>query len=496
MAREGAVARQQHGTTLADNQPRTSESTGGTSAEPPTRPRPAALILVLTGSFMTALDVFIVNVAIPSMTGDLRAGPAAIQWVVAGYALAIAAGLITGGRLGDIYGRRRMYAVAMALFTLASVACGLAPTVEVLVTARVVQGLAAALLGPQVLAIINTAYAGRARAGALNAYGVTLGLAAVFGQLIGGLLIEADLMGLGWRNIFLINLPIGLVAVSLIPRVVPELAPTRRARLDLVGAVLVTTALLGTMLPLIQGREQGWPGWTWLCLAASGVLFVAFAWHQRLRGRRHRAPLVDLHLFRSRSFVTGLLAQLAFWLGQASFFLVLALYLQAGRGLSALESGVFFTGLGAGYLAASLLARRLAARLGRQVIALGAALMIAGEFWMLVDVRRSVEIGWLLPPMAVHAAGMGLVIAPLVAIALSGVAPGHAGAASGVLSTAQQIGNGLGVAIIGVFFYSAPPGDHALAFSLALAYLMAVGAAVVGLAQLLPRPAADARRQG
>ncbi|MFJ8625926.1 MFS transporter [Kitasatospora sp. NPDC093550] len=322
-------------------------------APPTPAPPPKGLLpVVLTATFMTALDIFVVNVALPSLQGDLGAGPAAVQWVMAGFSLALAAGLVTAGRLGDRYGRRRVFGLGLALFTLASAGCGLAPTAAALVGARVVQGLAAALMGPQVLAILRTAFSGPAQARAFARYGLTMGVGAVFGQLIGGLLIRADLFGLGWRSCFLINLPIGLAALVMVRRCLPESRAAQRPGLDPVGVLLVTTALTALVLPLIQGPSLGWPLWTVLCLGASVVLLAAFAAHQHRttthRGEGAGTALVDTRLFRSRAFSAGVLAQLAFWLGQGSFFLVLALHLQFGRGLDALGAGLVFTAIGLG----------------------------------------------------------------------------------------------------------------------------------------------------
>jgi len=437
-----------------------------------------ALLVLLTGTFVTLLDFFIVNVAIPSIQVDLRAGPSALQWVVAGYGLAQAVGLITGGRLGDLYGRRRMYALGLGLFTLASAACGLAPNVGVLVAGRVVQGAAAALLMPQVLAIINTVYTGSRRARAFSAYGIAVGLGAVFGQLIGGLLIRADVAGLGWRSIFLINVPIGAAAVAASRRLVPELRSAAGARLDLVGTVLVTLGLTAIVYPLVASKPAGW------CLAAVPPLAV-FALYQRRLAARGGAPLVDPHLFAARSYTVGVLVSLAFQLTMASFFLVLALYLQDGRGLSALASGLLFVPLGGGYLITSTLSGRIAARLGRQTLTVG-ALTVAAGYGMLALAAHG-PIGWLVPGLTVAGAGMGFVVAPLPSIVMAGVAPAHAAAASGVLSAAQQAGNAVGVALIGSVFYRAlGPGHFPHAFALSLDVLVAVGIAVAVLIQLLP----------
>jgi len=455
------------------------------------------LLVVLTGVFMSTLDFFIVNVAIPSTQRDLSASAAAIQWIVAGFAMSYGVGLITGGRLGDIYGRRRMYALGMVLFALASLACGVAPTAAALIAARVAQGLAAALMAPQVLAIIRTAFAGAAQMKAFSAYGLTMGLAAVFGQLIGGLLIKWNLFGWDWRTCFLINVPVAIVALALVPRTVPESKAPGRPKLDLPGMVLVTGALVAVVLPLIEGREQGWPMWTWLCFAAAAVLFAVFAGYQSRVSRSGGSPLVNLSLFRERAFTVGLLAQLVFWMGQASFFLVFALYVQQGRGLDALGAGSIFAAIGVGYLITSMNAPRLAKRLGPQVLALGGIVMAVGLVVLLATVSvigTTGSIGELIPGLVLDGAGMGMAVAPLAATVLARVNPQYAGAASGVLATGLQIGNALGVAIIGVIFYNSLAGGYPHAFEMGLIYLIGVGIVLAVLVQFLPnaRPAKKA----
>ncbi|MCK9902316.1 MFS transporter [Frankia sp. Cpl3] len=464
-------------------------------ASPVTKPHLGTLLVVLTGTFMGGLDFFIVNVAIPSMQIDLTASAAAMQFVIAGYALAFGSGMILGGRLGDIYGRRRVFIAAMAVFTLASAVCGVAPNVELLIAARLLQGAAAAVMSPQVLTILGTTYSGEARARAINAYGMAMGISAVFGQLIGGLLIKGDVFGLGWRACFLINIPIGLVAILLAPRWVPESRAPGRPRLDIVGTLIVTAALVAVVLPLIEGREQGWPLWSWLLLAAAVPLFALFAVYERAAARRGASPLIDLSLFRERAFTAGLLAQVVFWTGQASFFLVFAIYVQQGRGLDALEAGLIFVAIGGGYMATSMTARHVAARLGRQVIALGGVLrMIALTAMVIILYAASsdVSLGWLIPALILDGAGMGLAVAPLAATVISRITPAHAGSATGVLTTGVQIGNALGVALIGVIFYDII-GDGADletftdAFRTSLFFLIGIGAALALLVQLLPR---------
>jgi EmrB/QacA subfamily drug resistance transporter len=472
--------------------------TPGAADRAPSAPPRGALVVLLVGIFVVTLDFFIVNVAIPSIGDSLHAGSAAIQFVVAGFALPYAAMMITGGRLGDLYGRRRMFATGLGLFTLASLVCGVAPDTGVLIGGRVLQGLAAALLSPQVLATINVAYTGERRARAFSAVGLAMGLGGVFGQLIGGLLIQADIAGSGWRAIFLINVPVGVAALALVGRLVPESRADGRARLDLVGTVLVALSLVAVVLPLVLGRQQGWPLWTWICLAAADPALLAFLAHQRWLGRRDGAPLVDLALFRRRAFGVGLAIGCVLAFELPSFFLTLALYLQSGRRLSALDSGLVFLPMGLSYLVACRRSGALAARLGRQVLALGAGGVALG-YLVLAETVSRVGVGgsvlWLMPGLLIAGAGMGLALAPLPAVVMAGVAPQHASAAAGVLNAGQQAGGAIGVALVGLVFYrtlgSAPaPLDFGPAFGHGELLLAGFALVVGGLAQLLPRPPA------
>ncbi|HEY3629671.1 MAG TPA: MFS transporter [Jatrophihabitantaceae bacterium] len=449
-----------------------------------------ALPVILAGAFMITLDFFIVNVAVPTMQGDLRATSTSIEWVVAGYGLAFAAGLILGGRLGDLYGRRKLFMVGLELFTVASLVCGVAPTAGLLIGARVLQGLSAALMFPQVLAILGLAYEGPDRIKAFTAYALSLGFGGIGGQLIGGALIHADLAGSGWRACFLINLPVGVGALLVTRRYVPESRAGGVARLDLVGAGLISAALVAIVLPLVEGRQYDWPVWTWISLGAAVLLLAEFVWWERRVAARGGSPLVDMTLFRERAFSAGMLTTLTFFAGVASFFLVLALYLQLGRGLGPLESGEIFSLLGIGFLATSMASQGLTVRYGRQVLAVGALVVALG----LVLFRLSADASTLalLPAFLVDGAGIGLVMAPLTATVLSGLTPEHAGSAAGVLSSVQQVGNALGVAIIGIVFYNAAGsarGGAAIvhAFDVSIPYLVGLALAVALLVQLLPR---------
>jgi EmrB/QacA subfamily drug resistance transporter len=488
----------------ADANPQVSETNAVDVARSPTQEVTrywGTTVVLLVGTFISVLDFFIVNVAIPSIQRNLHASPAGIEFIVVGFALALGSGLIIGGRLGDIFGRRRMFTLGLVLFIISSASCGAAPSITVLVISRVAQGLSAALMGPQVLTILGITFSGHLRVRAFNAYGVTMGLAAVFGQLIGGVLIRADILGWGWRSCFLINIPIGVVALLLVPRHVPESFAPGRQRLDLVGMVLAALALTALILPVVEGRQQGWPLWAWLSLAASFVLFTIFALYEHRLTQRGGSPLVDLALFRERAFTAGLSVQLVFWTGSASFFLVFALYLQLGRGLDALHAGLIFIAIGSGYMVTSTTARFAAARLGRQVITLGGLLCALALCFMTLTVEL-IGVGgnilWLAPTLAIDGAGMGLAVAPLAATVLSRITPQHAGAATGVLTTGVQVGNALGVAIVGVIFYGVLDNTHTVnayahAFGFSLVYLIFAALAVAALVQLLPRAPAAAK---
>jgi EmrB/QacA subfamily drug resistance transporter len=442
---------------------------------------------------MVVLDFFIVNVALPSMQSDLGASNTAVEWVVAGYALTSAIFVITAGRLGDRFGRRRMFSVGLAVFTLASAACGAAGTPLELVLARLLQGVGAALLTPNVLSLIGVLYSGPDRVRALSVYGTVMGLAAVGGQLIGGALIAADPAGLSWRTCFLINLPIGIAALVLAPRVIPESRQSVAPGLDRIGTVLATAGLTAVVLPLLEGRQHGWPVWTWVSLALAPVLVAAFVAHQRRLSRDGGSPLIDTALFRERSFSAGLLTQLSFWAGQASFFVVLALYLQNGRGLRPLPAGLVFTILAAAYVVASMRAPALCARYGRGVIAAGALVLACGH-GLLVAAVADIGVGGSLvavvPGLVLVGAGMGLVLAPLASTIMQSLEPERAGAASGMLTTMQNVGNAIGVAVTGVIFFGALHSGYATAFELAVGELALLLVGVAFLTRLLPRHAA------
>ncbi|MGC0423499.1 MFS transporter [Embleya sp. AB8] len=454
------------------------------------------ILLVVSGMFMITLDFFVVNVAIPSTRADLHASPAAIEFIVSGFNLSYAACMLTAGRLGDLYGRRRMFALGMVLFTAASLAAGVAPNSGVLIAARVVQGVGAAVMTPQMLAIINTSFSGPQRVRAFTAFALSMGVGSTFGQFIGGVLIHLDIAGLGWRTIFLINVPIGIASLILMRMYLTESRGSGRLGLDLFGSFLGSLGLLAIVFPLVEGREQGWPLWSWLCLFASAPLLAGFAYRQHWLERHDKAPLISLALFRERAFSVGVLLVLGFFAAMASFMLVLALYLQDGHGLSPLTTGLVFAALGIGYVPAAFVAPALGERMGKHVLTVGALVVALGYGLMIVAVLGIGVTGpspWVMPGLCIAGAGMALFINPVNPTVLARVSPGHASAAAGVLSTAQECGNAFGVAAIGVVFFGIlGHGDsitYAHAFEWSVAVLAAFTVIVAGLAQLLPATA-------
>lgn len=445
---------------------------------------------------MVTLDFFIVNVMLPAIQQDLVVSNAALQWVVVGYGLGNAAGLVTGGRLGDLLGRRRIYALGIALFTASSVACGFAPDGATLVVARVAQGASGALIQPQVLAMLGLLFTGEHRGKAYAAYGVVLGLGAATGQVLGALLMQWNPAGLGWRACFLINLPVGLLLLALMPRGLPAFAASGQARLDMVGAAWVAFAITLALLPLVQGREYGWPAWTFACLALVPLVVAGLVRHQRALAARGGHPVVAPALLGAPGFGLGLCMTVAFYAGNAAFYFVLTQFLQEGLGLAALEGALVFGAMAAVFFAASMAAPALSKRFGRPPIAAGALLLAAGHGLgaAVVSLKLPGGVYALWPGLVLQGMGLGMVMAPLVSFVLEGLSVQHAGAAAGVLASMQQVGNSLGVALIGILFYAAPVRQG---YAAALGYLTLMALMVAMLYCFLtrhrPRPQALAK---
>lgn len=423
---------------------------------PPDPRRWLALIVVLAAPLMAIFGQFVVNVAIATMQRDLRASFGQIQLVIAAYALAYAVLLVTGGRLGDLFGRKRLFLVGLGGFTLASALCGLAAGPAPLIAARVAQGAAAALMSPQVLAIIRVTFPPREQSAAFAVYGATLGLAGILGQLGGGLLIRANIFGLGWRPIFLINLPVGLAAFVAAALLLRESRAPAVRRLDLGGVAILTAGLFLLVGPLVVGRDTGWPPWSRLCLLAAAPALAGFVGFERRLAARGGAPLVDLALFRDRAFSLGLVVTLLLMMSNAGYFLILALYLQIGLGFSPLTAGLTFTPDAVGFFLAATLSARLAPKLGSRLLTLGVALRVVGLALAILaarDAGAGLRVADLLPGLFLQGFGSGCVSAPLVGFILQGIRGGNAGAAAGVLTTVQQVAGALGVAVIGLLFF-------------------------------------------
>jgi EmrB/QacA subfamily drug resistance transporter len=394
--------------------------------------------------------------ALPSIQQDLHAGYAALQWVAAGYTLAFALVLITAGRLGDILGRKRLFLVGVAGFTAASLACAVAQSPAMLVASRVLQGAMAATMIPQILAIIQANFPVGERAAAFGLYGAVGGVANVAGPPVAGLLLQGNPFGLGWRSIFLVNLPVGVATLAAAAVLVRESRAPRALRLDPVGVGIVTVGLLLLLYPLVQGRELGWPPWTFAAMVAAVPVLAVFVLWERRKTRVDGSPLVALGLFRQRPFVAGLGINLALLVGIGSFFLVLVFYLRVGLGYSAMRTAMVALPWPVGIAVAAGVSARFTATAGRRLLASGSLLVgIAMAVLALVIDRYGIGIhGWqLVPLLALGGIGIGLVFPPLVDTVLAGVPPEDAGSASGVLNTAQQLGSAIGVAVIGVIFF-------------------------------------------
>ncbi|WP_244880626.1 MFS transporter [Rhodovibrio salinarum] len=417
-------------------------------------PSALALAILLFGGFITVFDLFVVNVAIPTIQRDLEADFADIGFVIAGYELAFGVLLIAGGRLGDIHGRRRLFVLGMLGFALTSFLCGVAPDANALIGARFLQGATAALLFPQVYALLRVLYDDAERRRAFGLLGMTLGLAAIAGQVLGGLIVESDLLGLGWRAVFLINLPIGAIA-AVLARTIPESQAPDAIAVDWPGFGLATAGLVLLLLPLLEGSNAGWPAWIWGSFAASALLLAAFIRWERHAGTQGGHPAIDLGLFRNAGFSIGAVVVLLIYSTATSLFMCFALLVQSGFGLTPFEAGTLFAPASVGFVAASLLAPRLVARWGHLVIAGGALIYAAGIVWLIAAATTLVnrtDVDVLLPALVLFGFGQGLSMTPLLNLVIGFVEERHAGMAAGFISTMQQVGGAFGVAIVGIFF--------------------------------------------
>ncbi|KXU22107.1 MFS transporter [Clavibacter nebraskensis] len=447
-----------------------------------------ALIVLLAGMFVALLDTTIVNVALPSIQESLKASESTLSWIISGYALAFGLALIPAGRLGDRYGHKWVFVTGIALFTLASLACGAAQDDLQLVIARVVQGLAGGLFVPAVTAFIQLLFPPQARGKAFAIMGAVIGVSSALGPIVGGLIIQAAGEESGWRLVFFVNLPVGLAtviaAIFLLPsrRVAEEVAGDVRAQsgqragakkggsapaaapsgVDLVGILLVSAGLVALLVPLIDGQDQGWPLWTYLSLAGGVVLLALFGAWEVLQTRRSKGVLVPPHLFTHPAFTGGVILAMVYFAAFTSIFFTISILWQSGLGNSALESGLVSIPFAIGSIVGSSQSNRLTNRLGRTVLVIGAALVSVGLIWLWLVLLHTAAAdlnSWmLLVPLLLAGIGNGLFIAPNAQFIVATVDPAEAGAASGVIGTVQRVGSAVGIAVIGSVLFAGVAG--------------------------------------
>ena len=449
---------------------------------------PFGVLVLLAGAFMPIMDFFITNVALPSIDASLHASPPELELVIAGYGVAYAALLVLGGRLGDRYGRRRVFLAALAGFTLASLACGLAPSAGFLIGARVVQGATAALLIPQVLATFHHTLEGERKARALALYGATSGIAAVVGQIVGGLLVSADIAGSSWRPIFLVNVPVGIIVLLVASRIVPATRSPHPVGIDLPGTVLFAATLVALLAPLTEGHSLGWPWWTWLLLAvavAGGAVTYLVEKRAEAGGQ---VPLLPPSLLKLRSMSRGLVMVLIFSMGFGAFMFVFALTVQDGLHNDALRGGLSIVPMAVLFLTGSLLAPRLITRFGRAALSGGAIVQLAGLIWLVILMLTNwphVSLLSMAVPLALVGAGQSMLFAGLFRSVLADVPLHLGGIGSGVLITLQQSGLALGVATLGPLYLAESSRSYPHAFAgveciqMLIVVLLAAGAAIL-----------------
>ena len=442
------------------------------------------LAIVVAAQFMFGVDAFIVNVAIPTIAGDLNASPAQIEAVIAVYLIAYATLVVTGGRLGDIYGTKNVFMAGVFGFTLTSLWCGLAQSGPELIGARLAQGATAALMVPQVLATLHLLFTDETRSSAFGIYGIVLGLAGAAGFLLGGLLVTIDLAGTGWRSVFFVNVPCGIVIAAAAWRIMPSVPRRAGTRLDIKGSVVLFAGLLCLIGPLLFGHDVGWAPWLWAVMAIGGAILAAFLKLEHAVARAGGMPLIDLTLLADAAFLRGLGAAFFFFVANLSFYLVMTLYLQLGLGLPALQAGGVVLPLAIAFALMSRIAGPRAQRLGNTALIQGCGVQLAG----LLVLGAAIAVGRGAPAilaamLIIFGIGQAMVMAPLYGLVLKKVPAAHAGSGGGVVSTVQQIGNASGVALVGALYY-AVQASHSARWAI-LASLTTLAMAIAVTAVLL-----------
>jgi EmrB/QacA subfamily drug resistance transporter len=440
------------------------------AAAPTAAPNPLrwfVFAVVIAANIMDLLDATIVNVAGPSTRAALGGSASTLQWLPAGYTLAFAVFLITGARLGDMFGRRQLFLIGSAGFTLMSAACAAAPSMEVLIVFRVLQGSFGALMIPQGFGMLKEVFAEEEMTKVFGAFGPVMGLSILAAPVLAGALVEANLWGIGWRLVFLINVPIGIAAFVGAVRVLPRTVAHPGIRLDTVGMGLIGLALTAIIYPLIQGRADGWPAWTFVSLAAGLVLLGAFVVWER---RRRSDPLIEPGLLANRTYSSGILVALAFFGAFGGLLLCVSLFAQLGEHFSPVHAGLTLMAMVVGMIAGMGAGFALVGRLGRHLLHLGVAVVVAGAVTLALTVTGAqTASSWdLAPSLFLIGFGAGASIGQLFDFILAGVSMDEVGSASGVLEAVQQLSSALGVAVLGTIFFSAFAGHlptHALAIT-------------------------------
>ena len=455
-----------------------------------------ALPVLLTGSFLSFLDFFVVNIALPSIRIDLGASAADLQLIVAAYGVAFGMSLITGGRLGDGYGRKRVFLFGIGGFSLTSAACGFASSPHILIAARIAQAMAAAAIVPQVLATIRAEFGPEERAFAIGLYGTSMGVASITAQLVGGFLVSADLLGWSWRLVFLINVPIGLAVIAYGLLTIRESTRSNKSKLDPIGVFLSSSFVLLLVYPIVEGRELGWPQWSIWMLAASFPALVTLLLFESWLDRKGGDPLIRPRLFQNIALSAGLILSVTFYSSSGVFFIIVTVFLQQGSGYSALATGLMFLPFALGFCATSATSARISRRFGPRSLDLGAALMAATLTGLAALVLRfgRIDPTSMLTGFLVYGLGQGLTQPALVGrdVDARGVSAEDAGAAAGLFLTTVQSSIALGVAIIGNVFFStlgdAPTSsDYLNALSLSFVCCASLQMATFLLASFLPR---------
>lgn len=475
------------------------EPTATLDARPATAtlPRPATrpgvvLALLLTGQFMAILDVSIVNVAAPTLRTDLHASGAGLQLVIAGYTISYAVLLITGARLGDRFGHGRAFRAGLAGFTLASLLCGLAPTTGALIGFRFAQGVGAALMMPQVMSLIQRTFTGAARARALSLYSAVIACGAVVGQVLGGVMVSADLFGQGWRPVFLVNVPIGLALLWAARGRFPADLGDPDRQLDPAGVVTLSSAVLLLVVPLVLGHEENWPLWGWLSLAASVVMFAVFVLVERRLAEAGGSPLISARVLRAPGLLLGAASLFVAMVNYGGYLFATALHLQSGLGESAVHAGLVFAPAAVGFAITGLTWRMLPTHLHGRMIPFGLVLA-AAAYLLLAPILRGGRSGGVALEIDLLVVGLalGLAFSPMLTVALTHVPLADAADASGVLVTVFQLGQVVGVAALGTTYLSlvhAPgPQASAHAFGVTLVVLAISAMAAAGFAAALVR---------